>query len=214
MERDRAWKLTLGHYFYRGYAGSDINLRWRGSNSDAWLGVYADGEFGNQARTGFDTSIDISHSIQLQPSIQLATRGFFGGSFTVQAGKDWFGLAGIGRTNLRPYFNLNFDPNDAITFGVGHRTMNGSTYSLVVVADDRLRTHQTDWHLNARVPVGRIRATIDVLRKSGLSDIGPITGWGFTATIDWPVWFMRLARDPYQNFSSENAWRISAGIRF
>jgi hypothetical protein len=53
-----------------------------------------------------------------------------------------------------------------------------------------------------------------LLRKSGFSEAGPITGWGFSANWDWPAWFLRIAYDPYQNFSAQNAWRFAAGVRF
>ncbi len=211
---DRPWKLTLGDYLYSGYSGGDFNLRWRRGDTDAWVGVYTDRVFGTQGRTGVDTSIEIAKSLQLQPSLQLATQGFIGGSLNIQAGNEWFAIAGIGRTNLKPYFNLNFDPNDALTFGAGHRGADGSVYTLFVVADDRLHTQQKDWHINARFPVRNMRATLDVLRKSGLSDVGPITAWGFSVTWDWPTWFLRAARDPYQNFSAQSAWRLAGGIRF
>lgn len=210
----RAWKLTLGDYRYSNYSGTDVNLRWRQNDTDAWLGVYDDRVFGTQGRVGVDTSFDLTENIQLQPSLQLATLGFAGGSLNLQAGDEWFGIAGIGRTNLRPYFNLNFDPNDALTFGVGHHGTDGSVYTLFVVADDRLHTQQRDWHLNARVPVRDMRLTLDLLRKSGLSDAGPITAWGFSANWDWPAWFLRVARDPYQNFSAQSAWRFATGVRF
>jgi hypothetical protein len=55
---------------------------------------------------------------------------------------------------------------------------------------------------------------LDLLRKSGLSDAGRITGWGGSANWDWPTWFLRVAYDPYQNFSAQNAWRFAAGVRF
>lgn len=210
----RPWKLTLADYQYSDYSGRDFNLRWQRSETHAWLGAYTDRVFGSQGRAGVDTSVDLGHSVQLQPSLQVATEGFLGGSLNVQAGESWFALAGIGRTNLKPYFNLNFDPNDALTFGAGHHTADGSVYTLFVVADDRLHTHQRDWHFNVRIPVSDMRATLDILRKSGLSDAGYITAWGFSATWDWPVWFVRLARDPYQNFSAQSAWRFAGGMRF
>jgi hypothetical protein len=47
-----------------------------------------------------------------------------------------------------------------------------------------------------------------------LSDTGRITGWGFSANWDWPTWFMRVAYDPYQNFSAQDAWRLAVGVRF
>jgi hypothetical protein len=211
---DRHWKLTLGTYRYSTYSGQDLNLRWQLSDTHAWVGVYSDKAFGTQTRAGADTSISLTRLLQVQPSLQVATMGFLGGSVTIQAGDEWFALAGIGRTNLKPYFNLNFDPNDALTFGAGHHSSDGTIYTLFVVADDRLHTHQRDWHLNARVPVRDMRATLDLMRKSGLSDAGYITAWGFSATWDWPAWFLRIARDPYQNFSAQSAWRFAGGARF
>jgi hypothetical protein len=211
---EQPWKLTLGEYFFGSTTASDVNLRWQRSDTHVWVGGYHDNDFGSQARAGFDTAIDIVDHVQLQPSVQVATRGFIGGSLNVQAGDAWFGLAGIGRTNLRPYYNLNFDPNDAIELGAGHRTDDGSLYTLFVVADDRLHTRQRDWHLNARLPLDRNRITLDLLRKSGESDAGYIKAWGFSATYDWPGWFLKLAYDPYQNFSTQDEWRFSTGLRF
>jgi hypothetical protein len=211
---ERPWKLTLGEYSSGGTAASDVNLRWQRSDTHVWAGGYHDSDFGSQARAGFDTSVEIVDHVQLQPSVQIATRGFVGGSLNVQAGDAWFAVAGIGRTNLRPYYNLNFDPNDAIELAAGHRTDNGTLYTLFVVADDRLHSRQRDWHFNARLPLDYNRITLDLLRKSGESDVGYIRAWGFSATYDWPSWFLRLAFDPYQNFSAHDAWRFATGLRF
>ena len=208
------WKLTLGEYFYSDYAGSDVNLRWRRDDTSGWVGAYVDRNFGSQVRLGADTSIDLGPYLKLQPSLQAATRGFIGGSVNLQAGTAWYGLVGIGRTDARPYFNLNFDPNDAYTLGLGHAAEGGLTYSLFVIADNRFRTGQRDWHANVQIPFGENHATLDLLRKSGQSDAGRITAWGLSANYDWPRWFARLAYDPYQNFSAESAWRVSGGMRF
>lgn len=209
-----SWKLTIGDYRYEDYSGVDLNLRWRDGNSDAWIGTYRDREFGSQSRVGFDTAVELTKDVQLQPSLQLASRGFVGGSVNLQVGDAWFAFVGLGRTNLKPYFNLNFDPNDAATYGIGHRTDAGDLYTAFVVADDRLGTHQQDWHLNARIPVRVSRVTFDLMYKQGLSDAGPITAWGYSATWDWPRAFVRVARDPYQNFSAQDAWRFATGVRF
>jgi hypothetical protein len=213
-ETSLAWKLTIGEYAYSDYYGSDVNLRWRANDTSAWGAIYTDRVFGTQARAGADTSVDVGKYLQIQPSLQVASGGFVGGSMNVQAGGSWYGIAGIGRTDARPYFNLNFDPNDAVTLGAGHHTEAGASYVLFVVADDRFHTGQRDWHLNAQIPFGDSHATLDLLRKSGLSDAGPITGWGFSANWDWSAWFLRVAYDPYQNFSAQNVWRFAAGIRF
>ena len=208
------WKLTLGEYIYANYAGTDFNLRWRADDSSAWVGVYSDRVFGTQARAGADTSINVGPFVQIQPSLQTASMGFLGGSINVQAGASWYGLAGFGRTDARPYFNLNFDPNDALTFGAGHRAEDGVSYLVFVVADDRFHTGQRDWHANVQIPFGDSHATLDLMRKSGLTDAGPITGWGFIAAWDWPRSFVRLAYDPHQNFSAQDAWRLATGVRF
>jgi hypothetical protein len=208
------WKLTLGEYIYSDYAGTDVNLRWRADGTSAWVGAYRDTVFGSQVRVGADTAVNIGEYVQLQPSIQAASPGFLGGSLNLQVGDTWYGLAGFGRTDARPYFNLNFDPNDALTFGAGHHDSNGINYLIFVVADDRFHTGQRDWHANVQIPFGDSHATFDLLRKSGLSDAGPIAAWGFTAAWDWPKWFLRAAYDPYQNFSAQNAWRLATGVRF
>jgi hypothetical protein len=211
---DPHWKLTLGEYAYAGYSGTDVNLRWRANDTSAWLGIYTDQAFGAQARAGADTSISLGQYVQLQPSFQLASRGFAGGSLNVQVGGPWYAIAGLGRTDTRPYFNLNFDPNDAVTLGVGHQSTNSASYTVFVVADNRFHTQQRDWHANIKLPVGNSHGTFDVLRKSGLSDAGYIKAWGFSANWDWPRWFARIAYDPYQNFSAQNAWRFAGGVRF
>ncbi len=208
------WKLTVGEYLYSTYLGTDVNLRWRRSETSAWLGGYRDPQFGSQVRAGADTALAVTPYLQLQPSLQAASRGFVGGSVNLQAGGAWYGIAGIGRTNARPYFNLNFDPNDAVTFGAGHHAEDGPSYLLFVVADDRFHTGQRDWHANVQIPCGASHATLDLLRKSGLSDAGPIKAWGFSANWDFPRWFVRTAYDPYQNFSAQKVWRVAGGVRF
>jgi hypothetical protein len=208
------WKLTVGEYLYDSYQGNDVNLRWRANGISAWAGVYSDKVFGTQARIGSDTVINFGDYVQVQPSLQAATEGLLAGSVNLQMGGSWFGILGFGRTDARPYFNLNFDPNDALTFGAGHRAGDGITYTGFVVADDRFHTGQRDWHLDAQIPFGASHATLDLLYKTGLSEAGQIAAWGFSVNYDWPRWFLRAAYDPYQNFSSQSAWRLVAGIRF
>jgi opacity protein-like surface antigen len=215
-DAEPAFKLTLGDYHYSGgYDGQDVNLRWRRQDLDAWVGDYRDPRFGNQGRVGVDDTFALAEQVSLQPSLQAATRGFVGGSVNLQVGGTWFALVGWGRTNLRPYFNLNFDPNDAITLGAGWHGEGGRTLSLTLVADDRLHTHQKDWHLYGRWPIAaQRRLTLDLLRKSGEGDSGAVRAWGLSATLDIDRWFVRLARDPKQNFSEQDATRLAAGFRF
>jgi hypothetical protein len=208
------FKLTVGYYQYQGDQGKDVNLRWQHGDSHVWLGHYEDRGFGSQDRIGLDSSIDLNDTVSVQPSFQAATGGFVGGSLNAQIGHPWYGLVGFGRTNLKPYFNLNFDPNDAVTLGAGHVFDNGQNWSLFVVQDDRLHTGQTDWHLTARIPINADRLSLDLMRKSGEGDSGPVRAWSLSATWDFPSWFLRLARDPKQGFSAQDAWRLSGGVRF
>jgi hypothetical protein len=213
-------KLTVGHYRYRGggleaYSGQDVNLRWRVREANAWVGVYRDRVFGSQTRAGVDTSLDLVDGVSLQPSLQAATRGFLGGSVNLTAGRTWYALVGWGRTNLKPYFNLNFDPNDAVTAGVGWRGEGGRNLMAYVVADDRLGTRQRSTHLFMRWPMSEgLRLTLDLTRKTGRGDDGEVNARGLTATLDWPTWFVRLGRDPRQNFTAQDATRVAAGVRF
>jgi hypothetical protein len=212
----RPFKLTLGDYRYGGHDGQDLNLRYQQGDSHAWVGDYRERGFGNQWRAGFDSSVSIGGPFSLQPSAQVAQGGFVGGSLNLQVGDTWFGLVGIGRTNLKPYFNLNFDPNDAYTLGAGHKGERGDQIALTLIADNRLHTGQRDWHLTGRWPVGDdMRLSIDLLRKSGLADDGPVTeAWGCSITWDFASWFLRVAYDPKQNFSAQDATRFAAGLRF
>lgn len=208
------FKLTLGDYQYPADQGRDVNLRWQNEDSHAWIGYYEDDASGRQSRAGVDTSVDLSALISVQPSLQAATGGFWGGSLNTQIGHAWYALAGLGRTNLKPYVNLNFDPNDAVTVGGGHLFESGQNWSLFMVRDDRLQTGQTDVHLSGRIPVSPNRLTIDLMRKSGDGDTGYIRAWGATVGWDFPRWFLRVARDNNQNFSADDVWRFSGGIRF
>ena len=215
---DAPFKLTVGQYRYGGnFGGQDANLRYRSGDSSAWVGAYRDRESGEQARAGVDTSWQpiAGSTLALQPSLQWASGGFWGGSFSVELGEPWFVQVGIGRTNTRPYFNLNFDPNDALSLAAGYRDDSGRTFYLMTIRDDRLGTRQQHTHAVARWPVGDgERATVDVLRKTGIGDSGPVAGWGVTLGYDWPRWFARLAHEPYQNFSAVTATRLSLGLRF
>ena len=52
------------------------------------------------------------------------------------------------------------------------------------------------------------------MHKTGQGDDGDVRAWGWSATLDWPAWFLRLAHDPKQNFSALDADRVSVGVRF
>jgi hypothetical protein len=214
------FKLTLGQYqLGAGGQGTDLNLRWRRDGRTLWLGNYRDGDFGAQWRAGWDEPLTLSADplwpVQLLPSMQVASGGFLGGSLAIQAGAPFYAQFGIGRTNLKPYANLNFDPNDALTLALGWQGEGGRQLSVSVIADDRLGTGQQHHHLTLRWPLpNSLRLTADLLHKQGQGDAGAVNTWGWSLGLDGSEWFGRLARDLKQNFSNRDAWRLSLGRRF
>ena len=209
-------KLTLGYYDYPSFSGQDINLRYRANDISFWLGAYRDPQFGFRSRAGWDAVIALGNDgfLSLTPSLQIASKGFAGGSLNLQAGAPWFLLAGLGRTNLRPYANLNFDPNDAITVSGGYRGEDGQAFFLTAIVDDRLGTSQRHFHATSQFLVRSNRYTFDILRKTGNGDNGNVRAWGATITCDLSTWFIRIAYDPKQNFGSVDATRLSIGMWF
>jgi len=215
-----AWKLTPTYYMSSSEPNAwDLNLRGNTETQTWWVGYYQrDDEF-RQLRLGYERPFEWSF-VRAIPSFQYATRGFLGGSITAEiGGEHHYGLLGWGRTNLRDYYNLNFDPNDAVTFGVGTRALPNTTLSLFQIRDDRLGTGQRVTHLVARIkPDERSRWTVDVFHKEGRPDADPasgkVSGTGATLTYDFDRWFARVASDPHVNFSDNNMVRVAIGVRF
>ena len=210
------YKLTVSNDSTRTLHAYDVNLRLDQGNQRGWIGYYSEKptKF-EQWRIGYERTDQIS-VVDVDTSLQAANYGFLGGSITASAGDPFFGMIGYGRTNLKPYANLNFDPNDAITLGLGWKSLEGAIVNWFLVRDDRLVPGQQNLHLLMRSPLSnKRRITIDIIEKSGPSDHGQsIYGLGATITYDWPSYFLRLAYDPKVNFTQENMSRISMGIRF
>ena len=130
-------------------------------------------------------------------------------------GSPFYAQLGLGRTNLKPYVNLNFDPNDAISVVLGWQGEGSRQLSVSVIADDRLGTGQQHHHLTLRWPLAdALRLSADLLHKQGQGETGQVNAWGWTLGLDGAVWFARLAYDPKQNFSAQDARRLSVGLRF
>ena len=205
-------KLTAGSYHYSDDTnGIDLNVRHSSDFGNAWLGYYRDDNV-SQWRTGWDRQF--GETVRVQPSLQLASGGFVGGSVQAEVGAPWFAAAGLGRTNLRPYVNLNFDPNDSYVLALGRRD-EARVVMLELVHDNRENPDQRHVHLYYRESLrGGNRVTIDVLHKAGTVEGEFIRRWGCTLTYDWPRFFARLAYDPKTNFTPVDAWRFSVGTRF
>jgi hypothetical protein len=212
------FKLTIGAYRYPDSGNAaDLNLRNTSSLGNTWLGYFRfPAQEISQWRTGWDKQF--GEQVRIKPSAQWASGGFVGGSLQAEAGDPWFAAIGIGRTNLRPYYNLNFDPNDSYTVQLGYHDEKAGRYaSVLLVQDNREHPDQRHLHVNWRQGhAGGNRITLDALYKTGtVEEEGvKIRRWGFTASYDWPRWFVLVAYDPKSNFSTLDLWRFSFGARF
>lgn len=212
---DHPFKLTVGWYRFSGNVdGEDVNLRYTAEQGNFWIGHFHLAEQQvDQWRGGWDHTY--GSSLRITPSFQAASQGFVGGSLQAEVGQPWFIGAGIGRTNLRPYWNLNFDPNDAYTLSGGYRSEEGQTLAIQYVRDNRQNPDQRHLHFLYRLPrPGNERVTVDILHKEGLVEGETVRRWGWSLTYDWPRYFVRLAWDPKVNFSPDDVWRLAAGLRF
>jgi len=211
------FKLTPSVYATAGQpSATDVNLR---ANQDAhavWVGQYQQNGVGEQTRVGYEYTASTAWG-QIVPSLQAATGGFAGGSVNLQIGHQNYAIVGWGRTNVRNYYNLNFDPNDAITLGAGGWWSPQHQWSVFRVQDDRLHTGQKITHLVWHYhPTHNERLTLDLAQKQGRADTDSPTvqGHSLTAGWDWSDYFVRAAIDQKVNFSPYDQKRLSLGLRF
>lgn len=216
-EEEAAYKFTPTFYRTTGERSAyDLNLRGNRGAHTGWVGFYRRSDEFQQLRLGYENTVELPFG-RVVPSLQYATRGFLGGSVTAEIGERHFGLFGWGRTNLKDYYNLNFDPNDAVTIGAGTRALPKIALTLFQVRDDRLGTGQRVTHLVARIkPDDRTRWTVDAFHKEGRSaDDGEwVRGTGIAVTYDFGRYFARVASDPHVNFSNNHMVRAALGFRF
>ena len=215
-ENKVSFKLTPSYYFSSDKNNAeDVNLRAVLGAHTAWIGYYRDDLQSQQARVGYEYRHDFGF---VRPifSGQFASGGFFGGSITAEVGGDTYALVGWGRTNLKNYYNLNFDPNDAITLGIGSRALPKTELSFFQVWDDRLDTKQHITHAVIRYKSSQTeRWTLDISYKRGMTGDGnTIAGTGLTGTYDFGDYFVRFAHDQYANFTNSTQNRLSVGMRF
>lgn len=210
-------KVTPSYYQTTQEAGAtDVNVRANHDNHALWIGQYDQASSFHQTRVGYEYTYTTPWG-QIVPSLQGASGGFVGGSLNAQWGQSTYLLTGWGRTNLKPYYNLNFDPNDAITLGVGTWLTPEHQLGLWRTQDNRLHTSQQVTHLVWRyhLPNGN-RLTMDASSKSGRSepDSEVVKGRSLSATWDWSRYFIRVARDQQVNFSNQDQKRISLGWHY
>lgn len=209
-------KLTVAFYdFSSSKEGVDINLRHSFTSSTAWIGGYHQNDGFDQVRVGYEYDYR-GKWLAVVPSVQAATHGFLGVSLYGEAGRRVFAIGGVGRTNLNPYWNLGFDPNDYVQLGAGYRDSAGNTVSVYAIHDNRLGTGQTNTHFYGRRYLPRKwRLTLDVVSERGDGDDGLVVkAWAVSVAVDWRRWFLRIAEDPHVNYTPDRQLRVASGIRF
>jgi len=213
-----AWKLTSTYYSTTNEPGAyDVNLRGNFGPHTAWVGYYDQpGEF-HQSRVGYEYNLRLP-ATQVVLSAQYASGGFLGGSVAAAVGGEVYGILGVSRTNEKPYFNLNFDPNDAWVFGFGARLPQDTTVTLYQVHGEWAAAGQRVTHAALRTkPSPDTRLSVDAFYKSGPLDSeegGTVNAVGISIGLDYKAWFARIAWDPKVNFMPNDMVRIAVGLRF
>ena len=216
---DSPWsfKLTPSVYASKNETtAADVNLRGNSANHTAWIGQYVRGNAFQQTRVGYEYNANFAWG-QMVPSIQLASKGFVGTSLNFQIGGANYLITGLGRTNLKDYYNLTFDPNDSYVIGFGSKMIDNHVINLFAVKDNRLHTGQNvthgvwRWQLNPSE-----RLVFDVSHKSGrlTQDSPSLSGNGISISYDFGNQFVKLAREQKVNFTNQDQTRFSAGVRF
>jgi hypothetical protein len=214
-----AWqyKFTPSRYTTSGEnPGTDLNLRAQAQGNTWWVGHYQRGAEFQQTRFGYERTRPWALG-QWTLSVQAATHGFAGGSISSQIGADALhGLVGFGRTNAQTYYNLNFDPNDAWTLGVGGQVL-GNNLSVFRVQDNRLNSEQRNTHLLWRWPLAAgQRLTVDYAFKSGHPEAGQpmVSGHSLSLAYNHHPWFIHWVKDQHVNYTQADQIRLSLGWRF
>jgi len=209
------WKLTGSAYFVPHDAAMDFNVRHQLGHFGAWLGLFSDPGGDTVGRTGVEWGDRFGPAFVL-PTLQVATNGLVAGQlYSELGGGSSYAILGASRTNLRPFYNLSWDPNESVQLGLGHRFDRFDKLYAFTIFDVRLHTGQQDTHLLYRHRVGaRLGVTLDTLYKSGHLDSGryvKAVGVGFY--VDGPHWLAKAYYDPYVNFSNQTMFRVAVGAK-
>jgi hypothetical protein len=208
-------KLTIGVCEADSRTTTDINARYSVGHWTGWLGWYGPQGEVRQSRAGLEYDLRRPH-LTLLPSLQVASAWFAGGSIYSEIGGPAYLIAGVSRTDLKPYINLTFDPNESWQLGGGFRFGAADSLAAFTIWDNRLHTGQQNTHAVLRHYLGQThRLTLDASYKSGRGDEGIyVRGGAVTAEFDWFRWFVKIAGDEHVNFTPATMWRVGGGFRF
>jgi hypothetical protein len=215
------YKLSAGLYSFSNTGSSsnqaeDINLRMSSDAiGNAWIAGYrSPWQSTSQVRAGWDKTYHLS-DWRLTPSLQGATGGFVGGSLNIETGQDFFVGAGLGRTNLKNYYNLTVDPNDSWSVSAGYRWSENNYLALQIIRDNRDNPDQQNTHLLYKHLVQeKNKLTYDILYKQGTVENRYIREYGVSIAYDWDTYQLKCAYDPKTNFTPQNLVRITFAKHF
>jgi hypothetical protein len=215
QDADYHGKLTIGSDHAGGDSSFDVNARYFLGDWTGWVGYYASSDGTRQGRLGVEYDWRW-RQLFLVPSVQVASEGFFGGTIYAEIGDPVYLVVGASRTNLKPYVNLTFDPNESWQLGAGARLGKAGTLAVFTIWDNRLDTGQQVTHMVVRRHFARAeRLTIDVSYKSGHDDEGNyIRAGAGSVEYDWGRWFAKAALDDHANFGHATMLRFGGGLRF
>jgi hypothetical protein len=209
-------KLTFSTYFVSGDRAFDLNLRHQLGPVTVWIAGFYDPQTNKLLRTGiqYDYHKAWFHFV---PSIEVATTRAVSGSLSFELGSGkTTALAGYSRTNLKPFFDLFWDPGDSVQLGVAHKLSSYDRIQAYTIFDVRLHTGQQNTHVVWRRKLNPSNGiTFDGVFKSGHEDSGQyIRAVSMGVYYDRPHWFWKLYYDPHVNFASHTMVRTGIGLKF
>ena len=209
-------KLTFSVYFTNGDRLYDLNLRHQFGPLTAWIAGFAQPNGTKLIRVGaqYDYKKAWFHFV---PTIEVATTRAVSGSLYSELGSgNTFAIVGVSRTNLKSFFDLFWDPSDAVQLGIGHKISSYDRIQAYSIFDVRLHTEQQNTHVVWRHKLNANNGiTFDGVFKTGHEDSGKfIHTAGIGAYYDRPKWFWKLYYDPHVNFTSHTMVRTGIGLKF
>ncbi len=209
-------KLTFGTYFSPGHRAYDLNLRHQFGAWTAWIAGFYDPQNNKLIRVG--AQYDYKKGwLHLVPTLEVSTTRAMSGSLYSELGSGkTYAIAGIARTNLRPFFDLFWDPGDSVQLGVGHKISSYDRFQAYTIVDIRLHTQQQNTHILWRHKLNANNGiTFDGVFKTGHGDAGLfIRAVGIGLYYDREKWFWKLYYDPHVNFTEHTMVRTGIGLKF
>jgi hypothetical protein len=209
-------KLTFGVYFLNGEQAFDLNLRHQLGPFTVWIAGFYDAKTNKLIRTGaqYDYKKAWFHFV---PTIEVSTTKAVSGSLYSELGSgSTIAIVGYSRTNLKPFFDLFWDPGDSVQLGISHKISNYDRIQAYTIFDVRLHTGQQNTHVVWRHKLNATNGiTFDGVFKSGHEDSGDyIRAVSLGVYYDRPHWFWKLYYDPHVNFADRTMVRTGIGLKF